>query len=415
MRIYEKNSHFVNQEGVLIKKYISNITTHRHSHDFIEIVYVLRGSGIHEINDVTYTILPGCFYVVDSGEIHNLNFHETSEYFNLFIKEDFLQELILFSEGNEIDALALLRNRKRADHSVRFSGEKNDLIHLLFSNFYSELHRAEHPTRPLIRHYLSLILLEYAAALSQQQNAREPDLVLPRVVDYIHLHYKENLQVERIAEAYRYNPVYFGRLFQRYYGQSLKSYVTELRLTCAGELLETTDYTIEEVALQSGFGNKLQFYKKFKERFGYTPKEYKTRLRLQDNRLALTLPPTCQETEELPQLTPFRFREQEEADRKLYEFTAKDRSMIGAGIFPGDRVVVEVNDHPESGALVAVRDQDGGVTARRISVLTGEKNYILHACTEESQSYPDLYVSDPKLLGIIRLVLHDPKNDRKFS
>ena len=61
-----------------------------HTHDFIEIVYLLRGSGSHEIGDVTYTMFPGCLYIVDSGEVHNLNFHETSEYYNLFVKEDFL-------------------------------------------------------------------------------------------------------------------------------------------------------------------------------------------------------------------------------------------------------------------------------------------------------------------------------------
>lgn len=411
MRIYEKNTHFVNQEGILIKKYISNITTHRHSHDFIEIVYVLRGSGTHEIDDVTYTILPGCFYVVDSGEIHNLNFDETSEYFNLFVKEDFLQTTILHLEEQSIDGLTLLRSRKKNDPSVRFLGEKNELIHSLFRSFYSELRQTECPPKALLRNYLSLILLEYESALAQRQQAREPDLVLPRVADYINLHYKENLRIEEIAEAYNYNPVYFGRLFQKYYGQSLKNYVIDLRLTCAAELLETTDYTVEEVALQSGFGNKLQFYKKFKERFGDTPKEYKNRLRLQDNRLALA---HTAQNEPNAELTTFHWNHGDAGDERLYEFTAKDTSMTAVGIYPGDRVIVGATDRVEQGALVAVKVPDGAITARRISVLSGEKNYILHACTDDKQNYPDLYVSDPQMFGIIRFVLHDPKNSLNF-
>jgi AraC-like DNA-binding protein len=290
-------------------------------------------------------------------------------------------------------------------------GEKNELIHSLFRSFYSELRQTECPPKALLRNYLSLILLEYESALAQRQQVREPDLVLPRVADYINLHYRENLRIEEIAAAYNYNPVYFGRLFQKYYGQSLKNYVIDLRLTCAAELLETTDYTVEEVALQSGFGNKLQFYNKFKERFGDTPKEYKTRLRLQDNRLALvhTAP-----NEPNAELTPFHWNHGDAGDERLYEFTAKDSSMTAVGIYPGDRVIVGATDRVEQGALVAVKVPDGAITARRISVLSGEKNYILHACTDDKQNHPDLYVSDPQMFGIIRFVLHDPKNSLNF-
>ena len=290
MRIYEKKAHFVNKEGVLMKKYISNITTHRHSHDFLEIVYILKGSGLHEIDNVTYTMLPGCLYVVDSGEVHDLNFHETSEYYNLFLKEEFLQEIPLFANGTQTDALSFLRSHKKSQPFVRFTAEKNHLVQELFQQCYFELHKAEGAARALVRQYLTLLLLEYASALRQSEQTREPDLILPRAIDYINRHYKEPLSIDGIARRYNYNPVYFGRLFQKYYGCSIKSYITNLRLTFAGELLETTSYSIDEILLQAGFGNKLQFYEKFKERFGCTPKEYKTKLQQQDNRLAADLP-----------------------------------------------------------------------------------------------------------------------------
>ena len=412
MRIYEKSTHFVNKEGVLIKKYISNITTHRHSHDFLEIVYLLRGSGSHEIGDVTYTMFPGCLYVVDSGEVHNLNFHETSEYYNLFIKEDFLEEIRLCLDGEETDALSFLRNRKNNDHSVRFSAEKNDLVHHLFSQCYSELHKTEEPQRALVRHYLSLLLLEYACALRQIDQTREPDLILPRAIDYINLHYKEPLSIEEIAHRYNYNPVYFGRLFQKYYGRSIKNYLTDLRLTFAGELLETTSYSIDEIALQAGFGNKLQFYQKFKERFGCTPKEYKTNLVQKDNLLAMEHHAN-QGTDE-PHLSRFHWSAQNESREELYELIAKDASMVRAGIYPNDKLLVRKQATAENGELVVAKDQDGTLLTRQLYVLDSEGKYILHACADERKSFPDVYLDAPKILGVIVGVLHDPKNSRFF-
>ncbi len=412
MRIYEKNTHFVNKEGVLIKKYISNITTHRHSHDFIEIVYILSGSGIHEIGGVNYTMFPGCFYIVDSGEVHNLNFHETSEYYNLFVKEDFLQEISLSLDGEESDALSFLRQRKGADHSVRFFAEKNDLIHQLFRQCYFELHKSEEIPRPLIRHYLSLLLLEYASALRQIDQTREPDLVLPRAIDYINLHYKESLSIDEIARRYHYNPVYFGRLFQKYYGCSIKSYIADLRLTFAGELLETTSYSIDEIALQAGFGNKLQFYKKFKERFGCTPKEYKTNLQQKDNRLAREN--FSEEESDEPLLSRFHWSGQSASKEELYELVASDFSMIHAGIYAGDKILFCKQSTAENGELVVVKTPSGTLLPRQLYSLGAEGQYILHACTPESQTYPDVYLDSPQIVGIIVEILHDPKNSRLF-
>ncbi|MBO5938686.1 MAG: helix-turn-helix domain-containing protein [Clostridia bacterium] len=409
MRIYEKNTHFVNKEGVLIKKYISNITTHRHSHDFLEIVYILQGSGIHEIGDTTYTMFPGCLYIVDSGEVHNLHFHETSEYYNLFLKEDFLQEITLSLDGAEVDALSFLRGRKNSEPFVRFSAEKNRLIQELFGQCYFELHKAEAPERALVRHYLSLLLLEYASALRQIDHTREPDVILPRAIDYINRHYKEPLSIDEIARRYNYNPVYFGRLFQKYYGCPIKSYISDLRLTFAGELLETTSYSIDEIVLQAGFGNKLQFYKKFKERFGCTPKEYKTSLLQKDNRLALEAPQT-----DALSLSRFHWSATSDAGEKLYELTAEDDSMLLAGIFPGDTILFHRKSSAENGDLVIIATEEGKLLARQLYTLGTERQYILHACTDENKKYPDVYLDSPKILGRIVKILHDPKNSRIF-
>ncbi len=412
MRIYEKNTHFVNKEGVLIKKYISNITTHRHSHDFLEIVYILRGSGIHEIGETTYTMFPGCLYIVDSGEVHNLNFHETSEYYNLFLKEDFLQEIFLSLDGAEVDALSFLRSGKHSEPFVRFPAEKNPLVQELFAQCYFELHKAEEPERALVRHYLSLLLLEYASALRQIEQTRQPDLILPRAIDYINRHYREPLSIDEIAHHYNYNPVYFGRLFQKYYGRPIKSYIADLRLTFSAELLETTSYSIDEIVLQAGFGNKLQFYKKFKERFGCTPKEYKNRLLEQDNLLAVAAPAVAH-SDTLP-LSRFHWSATSDAGEELYEMTAPDDSMIRAGIYPNDTLLFSSQTTAENGEIAVFALSDGTLVARQLYLLGDGGESILHACGTDPQKYPDLYLNAPKILGVVVRVLHDPKNSRFF-
>ena len=56
---------------------------------------------------------------------------------------------------------------------------------------------------------------------------------------------------------------------------SLNDIVTNLRLQHACKLLEQTDYVLEYVATQSGFGTLRTFYRQFKKKYNLTPTEYR--------------------------------------------------------------------------------------------------------------------------------------------
>ena len=65
-----------------------------------------------------------------------------------------------------------------------------------------------------------------------------------------------------------------NRLFRQLYASSLHSYVEEQRLEYAAGLLMSGDYTVTEAAIQAGYYHMSHFSKKFKERFGITPKKF---------------------------------------------------------------------------------------------------------------------------------------------
>ncbi|MCF0254820.1 MAG: helix-turn-helix transcriptional regulator [Bacteroides heparinolyticus] len=59
------------------------------------------------------------------------------------------------------------------------------------------------------------------------------------------------------------------------YHTSLNDIVTNLRLQHACKLLEQTDYVLEYIATQSGFGTLRTFYRQFKKKYNLTPTEYR--------------------------------------------------------------------------------------------------------------------------------------------
>ena len=68
---------------------------------------------------------------------------------------------------------------------------------------------------------------------------------------------------------------YLCRIFKEETGLSMNAYITNLRMSKAGELLNDTNSYIKEVAISVGFEDQLYFSRLFKRYSGVTPSEYR--------------------------------------------------------------------------------------------------------------------------------------------
>ncbi|UZO80846.1 AraC family transcriptional regulator [Aquimarina sp. ERC-38] len=77
-----------------------------------------------------------------------------------------------------------------------------------------------------------------------------------------------SLSEKKLQSGYRY-------LFHK----SINKYILEVRLEKTRELIETTDFTISEILYSCGLNNRSYFSKKFKERYGILPSDYRILLK----------------------------------------------------------------------------------------------------------------------------------------
>jgi len=68
------------------------------------------------------------------------------------------------------------------------------------------------------------------------------------------------------------------RKIKKYYNCSPHDYIIHLRFKKAIQLLTTTNYSISEVAYDTGFTDPRYFSKRFKSFFGYSPNECRVKL-----------------------------------------------------------------------------------------------------------------------------------------
>ena len=107
---------------------------------------------------------------------------------------------------------------------------------------------------------------------------KAPQRTVNVVIAYIQEHYMENVSNADIGAALSFHPNYLNRLMIKHTGRSLHQYLLYYRLTKAIDRLQSTSFSIAEIAERSGFSDTGHFTKAFKKQFGSSPKSMRERI-----------------------------------------------------------------------------------------------------------------------------------------
>lgn len=105
-----------------------------------------------------------------------------------------------------------------------------------------------------------------------QRNEADPVAVAKKIIEY---NYNNGISVSTLAEKVYMDKSYFSRLFKEQIGMSPKRYILHVQIDKATELLQTTDYSITEIAYSVGFGDPLYFSRIFTKHKGLSPLAYR--------------------------------------------------------------------------------------------------------------------------------------------
>lgn len=106
--------------------------------------------------------------------------------------------------------------------------------------------------------------------------------VLPALT-YIRRNYadKEAVKEEQIAKICHMSISHFRATFKKETGMTVRDFIIQTRLATAAHLLMSTDYSVMNVAMESGFGQIACFNRIFSREFLETPTAFRKKFRMQ--------------------------------------------------------------------------------------------------------------------------------------
>ncbi len=126
--------------------------------------------------------------------------------------------------------------------------------------------------------YSMLIKLKNLVETSSSAMPTVP-VYINNLILYIEEHYREKLTLKLLADLVGFSPNYLDSAFKKYVGTSMGRYISLLRLKKSQKLLLTSEKSLSEIALETGYGDVQALIRSYKKYFNTTPMKYRAQYR----------------------------------------------------------------------------------------------------------------------------------------
>jgi AraC-like DNA-binding protein len=254
----------------------SHIQIPPHWHDYIEVLYMLEGTAMQQINDRHFQIEKNDIVIVNTGDIHTTQCTAGEDTRILVIL--FMPGLIDTSHTNLFESkyiLTFLGNRNNQNYHIANTFHNSTEIFNLMMGIYSEFSRKATGYEIYIKGFIYQLiahLLRNDMLNLYQPAMKEKELLrLDPLLKFIENHYMEDINLEKAASMLNFSYHYLSRYFKRITGKNFKEYTDFIRVREAEKLLLTNNVPVSRVALDVGFSNVSSFNRVFKRIRGYPP------------------------------------------------------------------------------------------------------------------------------------------------
>lgn len=266
-----------------------------HIHNEFEIFIVLKGSGIAKIKNKSYSLKEGDIFLINSGEVHS---YMRDPLYTLDVEDTNDVPLFLFVQiSNHCLREYFPQIRTTVFNSCNLRDylsdeEANSMINLLVQS--AKIYFMEEPLYQLnVLSNIAKVLVSCYKEVpheiiseAQKTNLKQKNLRVERIISYIDANFETQIRLQDLAEQENLSPTHFSHLFTSLFGVTFQNYVNIKRMEQCIRLMPNKEKTLLEISYESGFSDPKYMNRMFIKHFGYTPKEYRKRLGMEQKEIS---------------------------------------------------------------------------------------------------------------------------------
>ena len=251
-----------------------------HSHDYVEILYMLRGQTVHDLpGREPLTLACGELLMINCQATHAIRLcGEENVGVNFIVQPAFFDEAIAAVGQSNALGRFLMDALKRGESTVPYLhfrvAQVQAVQSLLESILFSMLdgHPAGQRMLKTAMTLLMMHLLEHTGQLSLPETGGNALVVA--ALEEIRQNYA-TISLKDFAAAQHVSAAYLSQTVRRATGESCTRLIQRQRMVQARRLLRETELPVSDVCAAVGYANTGHFYHLFQQETGMSPRAYR--------------------------------------------------------------------------------------------------------------------------------------------
>ncbi|WP_052487353.1 AraC family transcriptional regulator [Gordoniibacillus kamchatkensis] len=256
-----------------------------HAHQGMELLYVHEGYGEVMVEQTAVALEPGCLFLFQPYQLHKVEvppqqtgkpYVRTVLTFDPHCVEPYLQPFpVLESLFKTLWKGTVAKQRFELAGDPVVPAIMHDLSAACKDKPEEREERLGASLVALLNHLSCKGMLESDTGKNRSDKITRH---IESVMDWIERHFRDDCQLNQLADALHLSPYHISHIFKEHTGVSLSDYIAARRIREACSLLATTSKPVREIALEVGGFSPTYFAHFFKKRKGMTPNEYRASL-----------------------------------------------------------------------------------------------------------------------------------------
>lgn len=252
----------------------------KHTHNFIEVIYMCSGSTHHVVN--------GEDVILKEGELLFLNQKATQEIYpagendigvNFIILPEFFEYVLnmMTQEENLLRdfVIGCLRGDNEESGYLHFKVADILPVQNLVENLIWTIRNKQPNNRSINQVTMGLLFLQLMNYMDRMEtDTKGEQKLIISVLSYIETNYREG-ELSELAELLHYDFYWLSKEIKKRTGSTYTELLQAKRLAQAAYLLNTTSKSVMEIAMEVGYDNISYFHRIFQKRYGMTPRKYR--------------------------------------------------------------------------------------------------------------------------------------------
>lgn len=253
-----------------------------HKHDFYLLVLFTKGSGIHEVDFVSYNVMPGALFMLNPGQTHHWELSENTEGYIFFHTQAFYD---LHYTDNKLADFPFFYSQYNSP-CIYLNNVKTLKLESLLKILLEEYSNPKLLNRQFLTSLTDIIYVECSRAYMLQnpsaENSRDKYYYkFRKFEELVEKHFITEKSPAAFADMLNITSKHLNRITQAVVAKTASDVILERIMLEAKKLLVQQKESFSEIGFSLGYDDYAYFSRLFKKKTGETPSEFLSRYKRQ--------------------------------------------------------------------------------------------------------------------------------------